>query len=554
MTIKSFFEKYRTIILEVITLVGIILLWIVFKPQFDTNDDTGLLNYIAGYQTGTPEIVPYVMCAPYTFLISRLYILTSAVPWYTLSFMALQALSALTIAYSVIIKSKGVVAYLGFAVLAAMLYGHVLFNVQYTTVAAMCGAGAFAASSCINCTSKRYFRALAPILMFFSINIRYQVGCVAMVIILLYYAKEMISAKEAKNVVDSAVILGVVIVTLGINSLYLNLNGWQEFIELNTARATWIDNAHLQYEENADIYNDVGWDETLYNLASKYMCAEENLSASAYTTLNEANKATIPEMNTRIKTALGNMLSQKYWMQCLVLWMMVLIVTIFYCGFLLKYKGYYRDSLPTLFFAVGMFGLYFALFFYFCFIGRTMPRIMYFISCLTITPGYIAIIESYEQGNADTVGKNIKFSVYAMTAISFVFAGVGVKTMLNIGGRDYTASNTMYDYVIDHPTNFYFYDLSATWATDPFRTNEVMPSNTCFWGGWLWGAPLSNKQLAVNGMDTCYLSTMLEDNKYFIGSQDCADLLMEYYVDRYDNIRFELIEEGEGWIVYCFRK
>ena len=125
-------------------------------------------------------------------------------------------------------------------------------------------------------------------------------------------------------------------------------------------------------------------------------------------------------------------------------------------------------------------------------------------------------------------------------------------TMLSLYGRDYQASNSMYDYVINHPGQFFLYDISCSWPTDPFRTYKDPPNNACFWGGWLWGSPLSHKQLETNGMTECFLTTMLEDDKYFIGSQQCAELLDDYYSSRHVDVRYEVVDKGDDWIIYSF--
>lgn len=541
-------------IFQIIILICLVVFWSFFRPQFDTNDDTGLLNYISGYQTGHPEILPYVMSVPYTFIVSSLYFLFSGIPWYTVCFIFLLTISFMLVAYASYKLSDGnIYAILFFVALTISIYSHVLYNIQFTTVAAMCGAASIVALLLYEKTVQIRFATLSVILLFFSVNIRYQVGCVALVILFLLCSGYCFIDKKKNIIIFMLVSFFVMIASVSANNIYINYNSeWRVYSELQNERSRWIDFSHLPYESNEDVYNSVGWDASLYNLASRYLGCEENLNLEAYKKINsEKTEVKIP-LSEKIISAFYTVFSHRKSIIVLSIWFIVLLYSAIE---LLNKKRNETCSIKktVLFFiSIAIFIFYCILLFYFCYIQRIPKRIEYFIQILTVTPAFLLNIcvlkDQRVRNNKHFLIK--KAIYYLMIAMISIF---GIKTLMKIEKEEYHSINSFYNYVNSNPSNFYLYDTTATWVSDPFKTLDRMPVNACFWGGWLWDSPLSKKQLKINGMDNCYLATMLEENKFFIGSQDNADLLLNYYAKRFNNVNFKKVFEGDGWIVYCFR-
>ena len=127
-------------------IVGILLLivWRISPITWESNDDQIIMGYLAGFMTGEPEILPCIIGFLYAKLISGLYTLNSAIPWYTLVFLTLLYLASAIICNCFLKcfkeKKNWFIGLCAYGVVFCAIYIEVLVNVQFTTVAAMCGA------------------------------------------------------------------------------------------------------------------------------------------------------------------------------------------------------------------------------------------------------------------------------------------------------------------------------------------------------------------------------------------------------------------------------
>ena len=87
-------SEYGKIIFScLICIVLFVYLWGKYGITFETNDDTGILGYVAGYRTGEPEEATIFCGILWGKIISSLYTITGSIPWYILVYMLLSVLS-----------------------------------------------------------------------------------------------------------------------------------------------------------------------------------------------------------------------------------------------------------------------------------------------------------------------------------------------------------------------------------------------------------------------------------------------------------------------------
>lgn len=117
---------------------------------------------------------------------------------------------------------------------------------------------------------------------------------------------------------------------------------------------------------------------------------------------------------------------------------------------------------------------------------------------------------------------------------------------------DIAQSNSLENYVIEHPDNMYIYDLSLALPADPFTVyKNGVPKNMVFWGGWVYNTPMYWKQIHANGLDTLFIDDFFNGQVYFCGTE-ISNTLCDYIKVRHTSARVKVDDEFDNVIVYDF--
>lgn len=102
MKVQTMNNSQRAMLSTVIVMALLILTWTLIPINFETNDDTGIMEYLSGARTGKPEADSIFSLFLWGKIVSTLYTINAGVPWYSLIFLALIALSLMAVCYCVI--------------------------------------------------------------------------------------------------------------------------------------------------------------------------------------------------------------------------------------------------------------------------------------------------------------------------------------------------------------------------------------------------------------------------------------------------------------------
>lgn len=134
---RAWLYKYRKIVIPVFNLLLILLVCCLDLCRFEVNDDVVMCLIANGVYTGTPDPHLVFINALYGYVLAGLYSMTSAIEWYTISFLFLHWI-AMTVIVFYIAFDKKVPSYLRLVFLLTfyVLWLMMLQYLQFTTTAA----------------------------------------------------------------------------------------------------------------------------------------------------------------------------------------------------------------------------------------------------------------------------------------------------------------------------------------------------------------------------------------------------------------------------------
>ena len=543
-----------------IILTGLILLltYVVFTMQAEENDDPGMMQFISGYLTGQPAILPYIMGAPYTFLISRLYMITTRVPWYALAFVLINTGAVLVICDKFMKYRCTKKNYICFLCIYFGLFLYQLTNLQFTMVAGLAGLAAIMLvyDACKDDALKRKVLdgVLAAVFAFFCYNIRYQCGYAALAVMLYIVVAKGILFKEwnKKQILCLLTCVGVMGISAIINTAYVNNTEWHTYADLNAERSYFMDVKRLPYEGNEEVYNAVGWDEDIYDLTSHWCFMSDTSNRENYAAINEAAAAeqapdtSLIQIAQAIKYNIQGFVTALSWQTAILIgWGLWGLIELAYT---IQKKD--KETVRKFLFALGFYAITLAFIAYLMVFGRFNSRSTIMLMSCCLVPGFCALSTSLEQVSRRKRG---------ISAV--LICGLALLTLSGIGKQwrrqvcSYETWDDLYSYVLQHKDCVYVGDVSMTAPNNLFRTFslEERPTNYFFWGGWLAGSPLDKIHQETNGLEHLTLEDMLDENKFFVGDKANIELLLSYYNNRYDQVEAEIYHEADTYIVYGFR-
>lgn len=571
----SYILRWGISIATVGVLMGII--WFFNPIQFEGNDDVGIMVYLAGFATGTPEVMPYLCNYLYGKLISNLYIWNPNIPWYVLMFLIVWTFSLITICNSFlrVLKTKKsyIIGIVFFVAVFFSFYFYSAVNLQYTTVAAICGAASISVYYTHEKGASKIEEIIdvivASVLLFFAINIRSDVGYIVLVILISSVLLKVIKKEIERGFLLVLILSALMVTTVSFvsDSVYEKQNGWDKYIEYNAERSRYMDYPHLYITEAADIYASIGWDERVQNLVSVWCYFDENVTKGAFETLNEAyeNRHEV-DIISEVYSAMKTIIFQETTFKVLFICVLLLSVQVFVTYWLTKYTEmnteYKKELGKNIISCIAFLAGTTCLFIYFAYTGRLIKRIINMVVILGLTQygfSYLAFSKlQIDIVNNFKICAKKKFFLCEVIISGILIACLvseGIASVTDRGIYSYEKRKEIEQYVIANQENFYIYDFNLATTADPFQIypNEK-PYNYMFWGGWSEKSPLYYKQLNANGYEGINKETLFDERMYFMGKLECADMLVSYVQGEYPEAYFEVVGEVEGYSVYKLYK
>ena len=500
--------------------------------QYQTNDDYSIQVTLAGNTAGSPYPVHQFISVFISYPISWLYSVIGTVQWWYVYSQCLIFVSLVIVNCSLdrTVRHRGLPVVIGvlFAVITdAVFFLYSIANVTFTVVGGITGTAAVMLIL-ISGDSPRKLRYYIPAAVLFVLTVchRQSSGMLVYCYILaalfcVFIDLDMSLIKRFLGFLSAAVLFFAMMqgLILGNQAIQADTHG-REFAAFNAARSRFMDYPKDTYSENPQLYEELGWSELVYRLASSWCFLPDEITAENFTAaVARSNK----EARTFDLETLGDrwVSTQKderviyTGIVCLVAAAGALIMTVMA-----------RDRKMLLAEVINIAGTA-VLIAYQLVGGRSNYRSL--VICFLPS----AMISIYLMLNGIGTSRPFRVRGLVIAALVAVFCVPGsVRGTANAlveadregSFRDAALEQALYDHVIGHPDNIYI-RVNTTLMKSPLPIcPDEKPSNLFNWGGSTFYSASFRKQLEINGLTKLNGDALRRDNVYVVSATDLGAL------------------------------
>lgn len=562
--VQNIWDRHQKLFSFIFVTVLLALTWLLIPVSFETSDDTFLMSCLSGGKTGKPEADTLYNLFLWGKMVSSLYAVNAGIPWYTLIFLGLIALSLMTVCYCVVTSFPQTGGSL-FCVLYFCMFLYYSVIVQYTVVAAYCGVAAVALLMTEKKDEDRKHIIIRNIIIifftFFAVNIRSRVGYLilgnaafAICLEILRCFLKTADRSKIKKMLFSFFTMGmVVLISMTVNDIHESLEGWEEFREFNSERVSFTDYSKLDYESNKTLFDEIGWSESFYELVKNWFFMDESVNAE---TLGQIN-----ERNVHGSIRIGRSLLHDWFPRIdfqVKAW--VLLLLLLGVDAVRHHTGRWKNSMVSFLWLF----VWFVETQYFGYTGRVVDRAFEAWTLLAVIPSVLGMAgagteteqraDERKAGLAEKVIIPVAALAFCIVCVWHTNGGyVRAKAFSLSRSNAKTAQAQIDDYVIEHSDNVYITDLSVSREGSPWRVyTEGLPYNLIFWGGSAYRSPLYEAQLRKNGLEHLYMTDFFAENIYFIAREEPDENLRSVMAEKFPGCTYVITDEQDGFIVYKF--
>ena len=516
--IDSFFDRlykrpFGRLLLSLLMVGGVFLFaFYIMEPAYLTNDDTNIAFTLAGYRTGTPYAAHPFINIVLGFLISRLYGLFPAVPWWFAAQELAMLLSGVVLSLCTLrALAKRNVHWLLACMLFGVLYVGLLFRpivrVSFTLTACALGTAAVALLFSYDREDAKATRlsmcllsgALLIAAFLFRNSSGISLACFYFAAILYRLLDAKFHGKAERKVLlrrTGAFAFAMVLLVgavIGVNQFALNACNEAGYMEFDEARADFVDYRRTDpYAVNPSLYASVGWDEPLYNLALHWCFMDERVTTDALTALAASSASASEPLSERIAdipARFRTFWSEDYFARL----MSALPSCALIAGVILLVLTKRRDPLPFVLLLCTLLGAI-LLVSYLAFNGRLILRTFRLILApasfsAALLAARILPLASAGGTDAPAVRRSPRNAVSAALCLLLLLFGglMSGRALVDTLRSDYTdeiaVSRAVIRYCIEHPDEIFIRDTSTGASLDALATYpEEKPTNLLSWG------------------------------------------------------------------------
>lgn len=511
----------------------LLVLLLIFRPKYETNDDVGILCMASGVKPGADAHLVYI-----NYILGKIlvwsYQLTGALPWYALIQYGalLGAFTAVTYVCLNKIEDKSVVCLLMPVLLAFSFEAYI--KLQYTkTAGIVSAAGLFLFCYAIISEEKYKQRMTAGILLctagFLYRNVQFCAEAALMSaagIPVLIHCFRQIKAKNGKILrqgMAGCLILAAVLTGLfAADKLAYRSEVWQEYLAYNTARTELYDYGFPDYESNQELYAKLQIDENAFKLYKQWNHGDtEKMSTEVMQTIASAKPQRA--INKKLISGYVHLFPVKFFtIAVFYIAIMVGIYTVFM-------GNISREMVLSLVFEAAMVML---LYFYLYYQGRYLyNRVdvgIWFAVCLVILWNYQTRYRKH------AVSGGIVLAVLALAVCAS--QGKWISRMRCNATEDYTKMRKLIEEIHSDQEHLYLTKMGTVSFAKAYGVFDVIPKgmadNLYPLGGWNANTPVYREVLKKYGVSNPFRDMTGKENVYLVDKE--IEKTIEYLHTYYD--------------------
>lgn len=461
---------------------------ILFTIKYEQVDDFIIYNLYSGLD-GTYNIHGVYIHPLICFIISIFFKIIPIINWHSIFLLSMQFLCFTIIGYTILKKQKSGIAILLYTIFATVFYTSLLLLIQYTSVAALLILTSFIVF--IDLIEKEEKTKISTLILMFilfalGIMIRMQSLLIIIPFFTIYFIFSIIKFKFYKTIQKDKVIKVVkyyliyALITLIIyvsNLIIYNSNEvYKEYMEYNDIRATLHDIIYVDYEQNKEIFDEIGWTENdhylfyTFNFGDENKYSKENLQKILDYKIQKDGRF---DFNTNLSEIKDSFVSELVETNTFIA---IVFITVFVVCLFNKNKT--KENIIIFLTTIGVHLL-------FIIIGRSMLRV--------VIPEYIIgtawMLYNLNLQNKNKVNDSVKNCIIVAFIIICTCTFAGNKYEFGYDLDNYKSYRKLIEYTNNHKENVYLYTVPS--LQDRYLTYPVylMPpkgafSNLRVLGGW----------------------------------------------------------------------
>ena len=274
-----------TIILINVVIFGFVNL--LFDIKYEQVDDFIIYNLYSGLD-GTYNIQGVYFHPIICILIGFMYRIIPIINWHSVFLLGMQFICFTIIGFLITEKNKSKTTIILYTIFASVFYTSLLLLIQYTSVSALLILTAFFMTiyGLENNKKRKLYWILSVVLYTVGIMARMESLLIILPFFLVYGAYYFVKACK-KKIEQEKIIKGIkiclilIIITGTVYvSNYISYNSnpiYKEYMEYNKLRVLLHDLSYTSYDENKELFEEIGWSENDHYLFYTFNFGDENV-------------------------------------------------------------------------------------------------------------------------------------------------------------------------------------------------------------------------------------------------------------------------------------
>ena len=261
---------------------------IMFDVKYEQVDDFIIYNLYSGLD-GTYNLHGIYIHPLICLIISMLYRIIPIINWHSIFLLSMQFICFTLIGYTILKKHNNELAIILYIAFASIFYTTLLMLIQYTSVAALLIITSFILFiDRVEKEEKVKIKKSILIFILYMIGIMTRMQSLLIVIPFmgLYFFINIIKYKYKTIQKDKIVtiikyytvyLLITLVVLISTNIIYNSNQVYKNYMEYNDIRSTLHDIIYVDYNENKEIFDEIGWSKNDHYMFYTFNFGDENI-------------------------------------------------------------------------------------------------------------------------------------------------------------------------------------------------------------------------------------------------------------------------------------
>ena len=565
-----FLEKIKNNYKTLLYIVGINVLVfavvnLIFDIKYEQVDDFIIYNLYSGLD-GTYNIHGVYIHPILCFILGIFFRILPMVNWHTMFLLAMQFICFTIIGTLIIRKNNSKISYILYVLFVSVCYTSLLQLIQYTSVSALLILTAFFVMMDYIEREKQGKKYIICYAIIFTLGImtRMQSLMIMAPFFALYFGynlvlfiRQKVQKEKIIKIVKNYLLFGILTIVIYVsNYIFYNNEIYKNYNEFNELRTILHDNIYVSYEENKEIFDEIGWSENdhclfyTFNFGDENVYSKENLQKIID---YKKSQGELYNYDFELDNIVNDLIDQ---MRNTNPYICIMFLGSFLVAMYTNNKN--RGYIITIFLVTLAVNCIFIV------INRSMQRVV-IPEYVLGTALFLDLIKYREKVDGEKSNITKAISVFIIV-ITVIFSG-GVY-QFNYHLEDYSNYKEVIEYTNSHKENVYLYTVPALqYRYLTYSVYEMPPkgafSNLRVMGGWDMYTQNYYDFKDRYGLDGTYLD-LLKENVYLIDGdvswsgnyyQDYIKHIVLFIKEHYDvDLNYEKVKTFDNIYIYKLYK